>query len=380
VTTPRSPAGPRVAEPEAARPRVVVSWLSTGHGGAERSTADVIAGLAAIPSLRVSAVWAGEAGPAVSAAELTSCSVAGYRARLEAVCGAAGQVPRLLLGSHRTVEVDAQVGADLGIPVVTVVRAVLGATGSLRILDPATASLVKRPVTALGHWSALPVRWVGVSRASCHSLQRVGVDAGHRQVIYNGVSVPDRWSPLPDPDRMPVFLVMSRAERWKQIDLALTAFAAVADVARLVVVAQGPCLAELQALAAGLGIAERVSFRPWASSPYEYFDQADILLHVASREAFGRVVAEAGSAGRPAVVPDAGGAAEIVRPEQTGLVFEADSPTALAACLRRCVRLWHAGRLIEMGAAARSVVQRQFSLPALQSNYRRLVAGFVGPR
>jgi alpha-1,6-mannosyltransferase len=65
---------------------------------------------------------------------------------------------------------------------------------------------------------------------------------------------------------------------------------------------------------------------------------SDALLHGSSAETFGLVVAEALCAGLPLVVPDAGGAAELARPEYAELYPAGDADACAAAVERLLAR------------------------------------------
>lgn len=88
----------------------------------------------------------------------------------------------------------------------------------------------------------------------------------------------------------------------KGYDIALRAFARVPDPeARLAIVGDGPLRGELEALAARLGIAERVTFAGYAPDITPWLDRARLLLLSSWHEGFGAVIVEALGRGRPVV-------------------------------------------------------------------------------
>lgn len=131
---------------------------------------------------------------------------------------------------------------------------------------------------------------------------------------------------------------------------------------RLRLVGAGPQRAELEALAATLGIASRVDFAGAVAHARvaDWLRGFDIFV-AASRldsESFGVAVVEASACGLPVVVTRAGGLTEVVDDGRTGLVVERDDPAALAGALARlagdpALR----GRL---GRAGRAKVQRDY--------------------
>ncbi len=94
---------------------------------------------------------------------------------------------------------------------------------------------------------------------------------------------------------------------------------------------------------AGDGPARATLARALGDAPYRFlgvlegdalaaaYASADVFCLPSATETFGQVVTEAAASGLPAVVLDRGGAAELVSHGESGLVVEADDPTALAA-------------------------------------------------
>ena len=134
---------------------------------------------------------------------------------------------------------------------------------------------------------------------------------------------------------------------WKYgIDTLIQAFALVTTpqggvppILRLV--GEGELKAQLQALAAKLGVSERVQFVgpvPHAQVP-DQLRGFDVFV-AASRldsESFGVAVIEASSCGLPVVVTRAGGLPEVVLEGKTGLIVERENPHALASALQALV-------------------------------------------
>lgn len=83
-------------------------------------------------------------------------------------------------------------------------------------------------------------------------------------------------------------------------------------------------------------LGERVEFTGRVSNDTVLSD-IDVLLVTNAREALGRTVLEAQLQGRVVVVPDEGGAAELVENEMTGFVYRANDPAAAADALERAL-------------------------------------------
>jgi glycosyltransferase involved in cell wall biosynthesis len=172
-------------------------------------------------------------------------------------------------------------------------------------------------------------------------------------------------------DGRPVVLFVGRLVYYKGADVLVRAMA---DVdADLVMVGEGPMAAELRSLAAELGIAGRITWRP--SLPFEdlvaHFRSADVLaLPSTSRaESFGIVQLEAQVCGVPCVSTDVPTSVPYVNLDGvTGLTVPAGDAKALADALRTLVE---DGPLrARMGAAARERVLRDFTV-------ERMCAGYV---
>jgi len=98
---------------------------------------------------------------------------------------------------------------------------------------------------------------------------------------------------------------------------------------RLQFLGHGPLLEGLRQLAIQLGVEQRVSFLGWKSrsEALDILCRSGILLHPASREGAGWVVAEALTLGIPAVVFESTGAESVVRSSGSiGVVCEATQP------------------------------------------------------
>jgi len=129
-------------------------------------------------------------------------------------------------------------------------------------------------------------------------------------------------------------------------------------------VGDGPQIGALAALCERRGVADRVTFTgavPYEQVPAE-LAQLDIYAALSRQESFGVAVLEAGAAGRPVVVSDAGGLPEVVRDGVTGLVVPREDPAAAKDALLRLVTD-PAQRSI-MGEAGRRHVRQHYAWDA----------------
>lgn len=126
----------------------------------------------------------------------------------------------------------------------------------------------------------------------------------------------------------------------------------------------GEQTAELIALSEKLGIADHVNFIgqvPHTSVPQE-LACLDIYVALSRSESFGVAIIEAGAAGRPVVVSDAGGLPEVTIDGVTGLVVPREDPSAAAAALEKLVLDCNLRK--EMGYAGKIHVAKNYSWSA----------------
>ena len=135
---------------------------------------------------------------------------------------------------------------------------------------------------------------------------------------------------------------------------------------RLVLLGDGPDRADLESLAAELGIAERVDFM--GAVPFEkvpaYLKGADFFGFASTTETQGLVTMEALAAGLPVVAVEASGTRDIMQNEKQGLLVEED-PQALASGINR---LMIDNQLYQQYRSAAQSRVRRFEMKALASD------------
>ncbi|HEY0719660.1 MAG TPA: glycosyltransferase [Gammaproteobacteria bacterium] len=94
-------------------------------------------------------------------------------------------------------------------------------------------------------------------------------------------------------------------------------------------------LAQLQRSVSELGLEGRVTFRDFVNNPQQWMQACDVIALTTLEETFGLVLAEAMRAGVAVLGSNSGGVPEIIRHEQTGLLFTAGDGEALAEQLHR---------------------------------------------
>ena len=137
-------------------------------------------------------------------------------------------------------------------------------------------------------------------------------------------------------------------------------------------------LAELRRLAAHLGLQTRVGFTGFLQQPAPAIRALDVVVHASTRpEPFGRVIVEAMGCGRPVIISNAGGAAEIV---EVGYNALAHPPGNAASLAERIQQLATDPALRQrLGNNGRATVERHFDRSRLAAElrpiYRNAVVG-----
>jgi glycosyltransferase involved in cell wall biosynthesis len=105
--------------------------------------------------------------------------------------------------------------------------------------------------------------------------------------------------------------------------------------ARLMLVGTGQSEVNLRALAADLGIADRVIFAGFHPDPTPFYMTADLFVLSSDYEGFGNVIVEAMACGTPVVSTDCpSGPAEILENGRYGRLVPVNNPSALATAMR----------------------------------------------
>lgn len=189
-------------------------------------------------------------------------------------------------------------------------------------------------------------------------------------VVHNGSPTCDGTAePLPDLADLPPGLVagcVSVLRPQKGVDVFVQAAADVLERrpdASLVVVGDGDRRAELEALAATLGVADRMRFTAFAPPSARALRSLDVFVLPSRWEAFPISVLEALACGVPQVATDVGGTAEAVVEGETGLLVPPEDPRALADAI---VALLDAPeRRASMAAASRARHAEHFTVDAM---------------
>ncbi len=125
-------------------------------------------------------------------------------------------------------------------------------------------------------------------------------------------------------------------------------------------VGDGPCLEKWKKHAFQSKISDKFLFVGKQTDIRPYLHSATILAHVATREGFGYVIAEAMSSEKPVIATPSTGSKEIIADGHTGLIIETNNSKVMAKELLDL--LTNPEKIKKMGIAARERTKRLFSV------------------
>lgn len=168
-----------------------------------------------------------------------------------------------------------------------------------------------------------------------------------------------------------VFLIAAggRFQPRKALDVAIRALARIPG-AWLWLIGDGRLKPELAALAAELGVSDRVRFVGWVDNPIHHIAAADAFVMPSRHEPFGNILLEAWAAGVPCVSTRCEGPSWFMRDTIDGLMADIDDDAGVADAL---MRLRDAPAQAKVYAAnARSRLDEMFSEDAICEDYCRV--------
>jgi glycosyltransferase involved in cell wall biosynthesis len=324
--------------------RIVVTWLATASGGAERSSIQLCRTIRQRYQIDVTLVLWHFGGVIDLAPDVGSESdhvVQCYNAdeyRDSVTAALAASSSTVLFSNHRTFAIDLQLAKQHGVPSAVIFRQTPMKNEAMRTLPTATSSDLVYSQGDQLDWEVLQgaAVLVGVSDFGARGLARF---ANHSRIvrIFNGVQQPGT-SVAVTPRAVRRFLIVARLIDWKTIDFGIEAFgqfSAQHPDARLQIAGDGDEELRLRELARKLQLDDRVEFLGFVNDIQRVYLGSDCLLHPTAIESFGRVVIEASLCGLLVVVPQSAGTGELVINEHTGLTFR---PNDLPDCVRALER------------------------------------------
>jgi glycosyltransferase involved in cell wall biosynthesis len=214
-------------------------------------------------------------------------------------------------------------------------------------------------------------------------------DASKTAVVHNGIDV-DLFDVPPDDvlraglgilPGAQVIGTIGRLNEVKRQDVLLRAFAEVARSVRgvqLLLVGEGPMRAELERLAADLGVATATHFVGYQSKPERYLPLLDVFAITSRSEGMPLAVLEAWAARVPVVASAVGGLPEMIEHGRTGLLFPAGDHAALSQLLQSA--LGDSKQTRDLREAGLARVRSSFSLERMAGEYQRHYVELLGLR
>jgi glycosyltransferase involved in cell wall biosynthesis len=175
----------------------------------------------------------------------------------------------------------------------------------------------------------------------------------------------------------PTLVSSGRLVPAKGFDVLLRALAEVrlgGGPPNLLVLGEGPELGRLEALAAELGIADRVTFAGTVDNPLAVISRAAAFVLSSRREGFGNVMIEAMACGVPVIAADCPfGPRMNLRDGEAGMLVRPDDPGALARGIEKLLgNKSLARKYTEAGAKVAAEYTADRTVPAFEELFLRL--------
>ena len=243
-------------------------------------------------------------------------------------------------------------------PVVPVCHHLFGKTAFMQVPWPvaATVYLSERLIPPLYRRSP----FVAVSESSRDDLVARGVAAERIRVIHNGITPPGvEAAPLKSRPCRVVYL--GRLEPYKRVDVLLRAAARILPrfpALEIVLIGRGRARADLERVAAEVGLAERTRFAGFVPDAERdrILAEARVCVCPSVKEGWGITVIEANALGVPVVASDAPGLRDAVRHGETGFLAPVGDDAAFAE--RMAFLLSDSDGAERLSAAARAWARR----------------------
>jgi glycosyltransferase involved in cell wall biosynthesis len=174
---------------------------------------------------------------------------------------------------------------------------------------------------------------------------------------------------LDTPEGVPLLLGMGRLHDAKAHDVSLKALTQIPD-AFLWIAGDGALEDKLKAMAASLGVADRVRFLGWRNDAGALYRAADVCVFPSRFEPLGNVVIQSWAHSLPVVAAESRGPGALIRNGEDGILTPIDDADALADGVKAILsdpmlRI----RLIQNGHAR---VETEFSKDAVVEEWRSL--------
>ncbi len=211
------------------------------------------------------------------------------------------------------------------------------------------------------------------ARAIAEALHRMrGLPLSKARIVYNGLEQ-KKAAGKPGGNELVIGCV-ARMDRAKGV---LHLFKAFADLAprypslRLMLVGEGPALAELAQRTRQLGLQDRVRLTGYfEGDPDELLASFDLYVFPSLHEGFPYSILEAMRAGCPIIATAVGGIPEAILDGKDGLLVRPGDSEALKTAIERLIK--DPGTRLSLGVNARQRFQREFSLASMHHCLRTI--------
>ncbi len=167
-------------------------------------------------------------------------------------------------------------------------------------------------------------------------------------------------------------VIVSRLDPIKRLDLLFDALDLQPTLRSLQFEIYGTGQEEGLLRARGMATHPNVTFMGFRSDVPARMAQSDLFLHLCPEEPFGLVILEAMAAGLPVLVPDSGGAGDIVRDGRNGFRFRANDALDLAHKLQDIQRM-PSNVIQKVVAEGSRALRTRYSPECGVAEYRRLI-------
>jgi glycosyltransferase involved in cell wall biosynthesis len=216
-----------------------------------------------------------------------------------------------------------------------------------------------------------------------HLVEDEHVPARKVRLCYNGVDI-ERFYRIPGPKPAPLrnsSLVVGTAcalRPEKDLHTLIEGFARTRSALpgiTLVIVGDGPELRSLQQHALLAGVAHACHFQPAIPDVVPWLSAMDIFVLGSRTEAFSNALMEAMACRCCVIASNVGGNSEMVRNEETGLLFSPGDPAALAETLFRVIN--DPGLRLRLAARAEDEIRSKFSISTAAAHMAAIYSSFL---
>jgi colanic acid/amylovoran biosynthesis glycosyltransferase len=241
--------------------------------------------------------------------------------------------------------------------------------------------IYRKPPADFAHRAGAASAIITVSEANARYIVKTfGVPAAHIHVIPCGVDG-ERFSPRGERLEPPHVVCVARLKPVKNLGLLLEACAALQARGvefRCVLVGEGPCRDDLEAMRARLGLGQVLELMGATKQDgvLAWWRRATIAALTSTSEGMPVCLMEAAACGVPAVATAVGGIPELIEDGVTGFLTAPGDAGRFAAALERLLR--DPDLVARLGAAARRRAEERFSLTRQVDGLLALWAELVG--